>query len=380
MTKFDIVEKIKPADLISAFFKKASTSSYQLLKKEKIAAEGWSDNYFDWGRNALYWLFKSLKFKAVAFPEFTCPTLVWAAKKAGKKIVLVESDIKTFNLDINKIPKKIKCLVVVHTFGNPVNIKEIRNRFNKLFIIEDCAHALYAKINNQYVGDQGDVVLFSLYKQISNINGAVLLTKNTPKECIGTPRRWSGGGEDAIQQPRRLLNIGQQDSNFKYLKRLVFKTQGPQQLVLNLKRHQYLPEIEEQKLTDNKPSNLCFFLFEKGLKTLKKEIERRRQAADWYYDEVRKSRYLISQQVEKNSRPSFYNFAIRLVDKHSSVRDKLVLNLRKKNIFVGRFWYDSAGSSILSKTVVNLPISSSYNKNDIKHLFLKINETIKQIY
>lgn len=356
MTNFDIVEKIKLNNLTSALFKKASSSPYQLLQREGIVADGWKDNYFDWGRNALYWLFKSLKFKAVAFPEFTCPTLIWAAKEAKKKVVLVDSDLNTFNLNIDMIPRNINCLVVVHTFGNPVNIEKIRKRFKKLFIIEDCAHALFSKINNSFVGSQGDAILFSLYKQVVNINGSVLLTK------------------------KQLVKKQKQDSSLKYLKRLVFKTDSFHQRLLDFKRHQYLPEIEQHSLTDNKPSSLAFYFFQKGFLILKKEVEERKKVANWYYDQVRKSKYLISQQTDKDSQLSYYNFSVRLIDKYSSIRDRLVFNLRKKNIFLGRLWHNSVDSSILSKTVINLPISSAYKKKDVEYLFSIINEVIKQTY
>lgn len=373
MNKFDIVEKIKPNDLLFVILKKSKTPPFGLLKKELKISKKWQENYFDWGRNALFYLFKYLKYKSIAFPAFTCPTLIQAAEAAGKEVILVEANLDTFNLDIKKIPQNVESLVAVHTFGNPVNIKEIRNKFNKLFVIEDCAHALFSQLNNQFVGNQGDAVLFSFYKQTPNINGALLLTK--------------------LRSGKRLVTRQKQESNFKYLKRLIFKTNGTHQWFLNFKRHQYLPEIEPYNLTKNKPSNLTFSLFKKGFKKLKKEIEKRRKIAKWYYQQTQGNQFLIAQKPEVNSNPSYYHFVVRLVPELASVRDKVVLSLRKKNIFLARLWYDAPitqekfkrykkicpNALLLAKTVINLPIYSNYSKKDIEYLFDQLDKVIREV-
>ena len=369
MSEFDLAEKIKVFDLIKALFRKSAISPYELLKKEINLEGNWQENYFNWGRSALYYFFKSLKHKTITFPAFTCPTIVEPAEKAGKKVILTEIDLNTFNLDINKIPKDTECLVVVHTFGNPVNIKEIRDRFNKLFVIEDCAHALFSKINNRFVGNQGDAVLFSLYKQVPNINGSLLLTKVTLKS----------------QKARSVLSIPLPERID--LKRLIIKTQGLHQYFLNFKRCQYLPSIEPQQLSSDKPNNLVFSLFEKGFKKLKKEIEKRRKIVDWYYQEAEESEFIISQKPELNSHPSYYHFAVRLKPELAHIREKVALELRKKNIFIDRLWYKAPivqekyikeqkncpNALLLTKTVINLPIYSWYTKRDVEYLFGELN-------
>lgn len=373
MVKFDIVPKISFRLILKSIFKRPQVFPYQLLVKEKIISSSFPRNYyyFDWGRNALFYLFKYLKYKRIAFPAFTCPTLIQAAEAAGKEVILVEVNLDTFNLDIKKIPQNVESLVAVHTFGNPVNINKIRQRFKNIFIIEDCAHALFSQLNNQFVGSQGDAVLFSFYKQTPNINGALLLTK--------------------LRSDKRLVARQKQESNFKYLKRLIFKTNGIHQRFLNFKRHQYLPKIELHNLTKNKPSNLTFSLFKKGFKKLKKEIEKRRRIVKWYYQQTKKSQFLIAQKPKVNSNPSYYHFVVRLVPELASVRDKVVLSLRKKNIFLARLWYDAPitqekfkrykkicpNALLLARTVINLPIFSSYTSKDISYLFTEINKAIK---
>lgn len=368
MNKFDIVEKINFTDLIRANFTHPG-SPYNILINYNIAPESFIDNYFNWGRNALYYLFKSLPFSYITFPAFTCPTLTEAAEKAGKKIILTEVDLNTFNIDINKVPKDTECLVVVHTFGNPVNIKEIRNKFNQLLIIEDCAHSLFAKINNQFVGSRGDIILFSFYKQIANINGALLLTKS------------------------KLLNYQNTESDYKYLKRIIYKTKGWHQWIVNYKRHDYLPQIEPHGISKNKPSKLVFKLFSSGFIKLESEIEKRRRVAKWHDEQVNKSVYFMHQWQTKNSLVSYYQYALRLKPEYCYIRDKLGFNLRQKNIFIGRLWYDAPivqdrykkyqkscpNALQLAKAVINLPIHSCYRKEDVEYLFNQLNKTIKDL-
>lgn len=368
MNKFDVVEKIGCFDLITAFLKKSKTSPYRLLKKDLFISGDWQENYLDWGRNALFCLFKKLDYKKIAFPAFTCPTLTQAAEAAGKKVDLLEVDLNTFNLDIDKIPRETECLVVVHTFGNPVNIDSIRKKFNNLFILEDCAHALFSKMGGKFVGNQGSAILFSFYKQVANINGSLLLTKD------------------------KLIKKQKKESSLKYLKRLIFKTKGVHQYFLSFKRHQYLPTIEPHSLTENKPSDLSLTLFEKGFKKLKQEIEKRRQIINWYYQQVERSSYLIPQKPTLNSQPSYYQFAVRLRPEIVSIRDKVVFFLRKKNIYLARLWYDAPITQsqfksyqkkcpkalLLSKSIINLPIYSSYTVRDVDYLFSQLNGAIKK--
>jgi dTDP-4-amino-4,6-dideoxygalactose transaminase len=381
MSKFDLSEKIKLIDLINSLISESKVFPFELLQRKLNLSTNWQENYFSWGRNAFYYLFKSLPFKALTLPAFTCPTLTEAAEKANKKVVLTEIDLESFNLDINKIPPKTECLVVVHTFGNPVNVGEIRKKFRqkrtgkKLFIIEDCAHALFSKINNRFVGNDGDALLFSLYKQVANLNGALLLNKENSKVA-----RSSNLGGWIPWQPRDL-------------KRLIIKLAGPHQFFLDFKRREYLPAIEKQELNSDRPSNLVFNLFEKGFRQLEKEIEGRRKIASWYYQEVKKYKFIIPQKSETNSRPSYYHFVIRLIPELASQREKIVLKLRKRNIFVDRLWYQAPivkkkyqeyqkkcpQALLLAKTVINLPIYSNYTKNDVHALFKRLDETIKDL-
>ncbi|PIS09369.1 hypothetical protein COT75_01685 [Candidatus Beckwithbacteria bacterium CG10_big_fil_rev_8_21_14_0_10_34_10] len=369
MSKFDLNLKIHPSSLVEEVLNKKTVSPYLLLKKRLKLGTNWKESYFNWGRNALYYLFQSLPYKTITFPGFTCPTLVKSAEKAGKKIILTEVNLDTFNLDIEKIPINTQCLVVIHTFGNPVDISQIRKKVKKVFIIEDCAHALFSKVGKNFVGNKGSAILFSLYKQIPNINGCLLLTK---KKFIENQ-----GGEDELKYPKRLL----------------IKTAGLHQNILDIKRRQYLPKIETQKLNNYRPSKLSLFLFEKGFNRLGQEVAQRKKVARWYYEEIKRNNLFIAQKPEENSSLSYYHFIIRLKPEFAPVRDKIVASLRRGNIIVDRLWYKAPIAQkiyssflkkcpkalLLSKTVINLPISASYSREDVSYIFRKLNLAIRSV-
>jgi len=368
MSKFDLIEKIRPVELLCLFKKSKHLLPFELIQPKLGLSLSWQPSYFNWGRNALYYLFKSLPYKEITFPAFTCPTLIKAAEQAGKKVILTEVDLKTFNIDINKIPSKTKCLVVVHTFGNPVEIIKIKEKFKEIFIIEDCAHALFSKVKNNFAGSQGDAILFSLYKQIANLNGCLLLTK------------------------RKIGQNQEQEGSFKYLKRLIIKLSGPHQYYLDFKRKQYLPVIEEQKTNCQMPSDLTFSLFEKGFKKLEKEVEERRKVVQFYYQQLKGYEFLKIQESPLDANPSYYQFAVRLIPRIASYRDKIVFSLRKKNIIIDRLWYEAPivqkkyelfqkkcpQALILAKTVINLPIYSFYTKADVNYLFSQVQKVIEE--
>ena len=102
----------------------------------------------------------------------------------GGKPIFVDINQKDFNVDPAKIEEKIntktKAITVVHMYGQPVRMKEIKKIADKhkLILIEDCAQATGAKYNNKYVGSFGDISCFSLYqtKHIICGEGGMVIT------------------------------------------------------------------------------------------------------------------------------------------------------------------------------------------------------------
>jgi len=105
----------------------------------------------------------------------------------GGTPVFVDVDPADFNIDAQKIEEKInkktKAIIVVHMYGQPAKIKEIKkitDQYN-LILIEDCAQAAGARYNGRYVGSFGDISCFSFYqtKHIICGEGGMIMTNNS---------------------------------------------------------------------------------------------------------------------------------------------------------------------------------------------------------
>ncbi len=122
----------------------------------------------------------------VILPAQTHVATAHAIVLTGAKPVFVDSEIKTGNIDIDSIEKaitnKTKAIVVVHYLGVPVDMPKIMNiaKKYKLFVLEDCALSLGAKVDNIHTGLHGHAGVFSFYpvKHITTAEGGMVITNN----------------------------------------------------------------------------------------------------------------------------------------------------------------------------------------------------------
>ncbi len=92
-----------------------------------------------------------------------------AISMTGAKVVFVDINPKTYNIDVDKIEEKVtertKVIIPVHLFGQPADmdlILDIAGKHN-LKIIEDAAQAHGAVYKGRKIGSIGDVACFSFY-------------------------------------------------------------------------------------------------------------------------------------------------------------------------------------------------------------------------
>lgn len=106
--------------------------------------------------------------------EVLCPAITFIATSnaclhTGLKVKFVDVDPNTYNMAPDEIEKhiteKTKCIIPVHTFGMPCDMKRIMEIASKhhLRVIEDCAEAHFAKVDGQTVGSFGDLSAYSTY-------------------------------------------------------------------------------------------------------------------------------------------------------------------------------------------------------------------------
>jgi perosamine synthetase len=123
----------------------------------------------------------------VIMPTFTIISCALAILRAGAKPVLVDSEPRTWCLDVNAVAGKItprtRAIMPVHMYGHPVDMDPLLElaRKHDLVIIEDAAESHGAKYKGQTVGGIGDLSCFSFYanKIITTGEGGMVLTKRS---------------------------------------------------------------------------------------------------------------------------------------------------------------------------------------------------------
>ena len=105
----------------------------------------------------------------VIVPANTYIASILAIALADLKPVLVEPDIKTYNIDPSKIEEQVtdrtKAIMVVHLYGKPCKmdpIIDVKRKFG-LVLIEDCAQSHGARYKGTRVGGFGECSGFSFY-------------------------------------------------------------------------------------------------------------------------------------------------------------------------------------------------------------------------
>lgn len=105
--------------------------------------------------------------EVITVPNSDIPTTM-TISHCGARIVWVDVDSRSFNMDPGKVEGKItahtKAILPVHLFGHPADMGPIMEvaRRHRLLVIEDAALALGAEYNGRKVGAIGDVGCFSL--------------------------------------------------------------------------------------------------------------------------------------------------------------------------------------------------------------------------
>ena len=142
----------------------------------------------------------------IIVPSNTYIATILSIVRNGNIPILVEPDIKTYNLDPERIEASIsqntRAIMVVHLYGKPCDmdpILEICKRHN-LYLIEDCAQAHGAEYKGRKVGGFGNMSAFSFYP-----------TKNLG--CLGDGGALLTNDEEIYRKVKMLRNYG---SNKRY--------------------------------------------------------------------------------------------------------------------------------------------------------------------
>lgn len=162
------------------------------------------------GTDALFLALKALgigKGDEVIVPSFTFISTAFAVTHAGATPILVDVLAENSSIDpediVKKITRKTKAIIPVHLYGNPADMKKIKNIAEKykLFIIEDAAQSHGAEYSKKKTGSLGDIGCFSFYP-----------TKNLG--CYGDGGAVVTDDKNIAEKIRSLRNYGQNKKYF----------------------------------------------------------------------------------------------------------------------------------------------------------------------
>lgn len=204
--------------------------------------------------------------------------------------VLVEPDIRTYNIDSNKIEKviteKTKAIMVVHLYGQTVQMEKIwaiAKKYN-LKVFEDCAQAHGAIYQGKRVGNLSDAGAFSFYPG-----------KNLG--CLGDGGAVVTNNEELYLKIKALANYGSDRKYHHIYKGVNSRLDEIQAAVLNIK-----------------------------LKYLDDDNGKRRQIAKYYRDNITNSNIILPYTYSE-SEAVWHIFAVR-----NNCRDRFRCYLQDNNI------------------------------------------------
>lgn len=228
----------------------------------------------------------------VIIPANCYPT-VFGVVASGVKIRLCDVEEDTLNVSAETFQKAVtkntKAIVAVHLYGMPAPMKEIMEfaRKNKLKVIEDCAQAFGAEIDNQRVGTFGDIGCFSFYptKNLAAMGDGGVVVTNT---------------QNIYERMKKLRMYGEVERYHS----------------LESSTHSRLDEIQAAILRVR-------------LKKMALELGEREKLASEYRDKI-PANMLTPKVISKNIRHAFHLFAVK-----TNRRDELRKFLAERGIETG---------------------------------------------
>jgi len=145
------------------------------------------------GRTALYLLLKCLyELKGesarnqVIIPSYTCFSVPGSVEKAHLQVRICDINPTTLSYDLGQLSRfdfsKVLAIVTSNLYGIPNDLPEIEKiaRKNGVYLIDDAAQSMGAKVDGRFSGAYGDVGLYSLDKgkNITSIQGGIVVTNS----------------------------------------------------------------------------------------------------------------------------------------------------------------------------------------------------------
>ena len=289
------------------------------------------------GTAALEVAIKALNLKKnseVIIPSFSIIATALCVIKCGLKPILVDCSLSTWNMDpekvLKKISKKTSAIIITHIYGLPVDLQKIMNvaKKKKIKIIEDAAEVIGLKYRNRMCGSFGDLSTFSFYanKHITTGEGGMIVTNK----------------KDIYEKCKSLRNLSFSKSYFD--------------------RYNHDDIGWNYRMTNMQAALGCG-----QLKSINKIVKRKREIGKLYFEKLKDNKKIILQKNKtKYANNIYWVFGVLLKKKNLS-RNQIMKKLLKKNIDSRPFFLSMNKQKIFKKLKifqnVRMPNSEYLSKN-----------------
>ena len=317
------------------------------------------------GTAALEVAIKSLNLKKnseVIIPSFSIIATALCVVKCGLKPILVDCSLSTWNMDpekvLKKISKKTSAIIITHIYGLPVDLQKIMNVAKKknIKIIEDAAEVIGLKYKNRMCGSFGDVSTFSFYanKHITTGEGGMIVTNK----------------KDIYEKCKSLRNLSFSKSYFD--------------------RYNHDDIGWNYRMTNMQAALGCG-----QLKSINKIVKRKREIGNLYYKHLKKNKHLLFQENKNSySKNIYWVFGVLLKKNSRSKRDFLMrallknkidtrpffLSMNKQKIFKKMKIFSKSkmpNSEYLSNNGFYLPSGLGISNNEIRYVCSTLNQLLR---
>ena len=272
------------------------------------------------GTAALEVAIKALNLKKnseVIIPSFSIIATALCVVKCGLKPILVDCSLSTWNMDpekvLKKISKKTSAIIITHIYGLPVDLQKIMNVAKKknIKIIEDAAEVIGLKYKNRMCGSFGDISTFSFYanKHITTGEGGMIVTNK----------------KDIYEKCKSLRNLSFSKSYFD--------------------RYNHDDIGWNYRMTNMQAALGCG-----QLKSINKIVKRKREIGNLYYKNLKRNKHLLFQENKNSySKNIYWVFGVLLKKNSRSKRDFLMRALLKNKIDTRPFFLSMNKQKIFKK-------------------------------
>lgn len=307
----------------------------------------------DSGTNSLYVAMKLLDLppgSEVILPSFTWISCAHAVVLCGCVPVFCDVDLATHNVTVDTIAphlsKKTGAIMVVHYAGKPVRMIPILGL--GLPVIEDAAHAVDSKLDDNYCGTMGVIGIYSF----------------DPIKNLATP---GGGGltaiyPDWVNRTRALRRSGIKTSGFE--------TSVDKERWWEYDIGAFMPNFL--------PNDIVASIGLAQLRKLNMLQARRKKVWALYQEEFAGLEWLVRpQDPEPDEQHSYFTYCIRVLNGR---RDELARYLYNENIYTTLRFHPIHMKAIyqsnarlpiceqLNEEALSLPIHPSLNESDVEKI------------